>query len=58
LCSLYRWLAACGIAEPSAAATPYERVLPGAAEPQDEWQVPNLPDRLERVNAADTARGT
>jgi len=40
LCTVRERLAACGIAQPSEAATPDERVLPEAAEPLDEWPVP------------------
>ena len=55
-CSLNKRLAARNVAEPPAAeATPDEPVSPGAAELVDEWPVPEPPDWVERVNAADTA---
>jgi putative transposase len=55
-CSLYKRLAACKVAESAAAAgTPDEPMAPGAAELLDEWPVPEPPDWLGRINAADTA---
>jgi len=48
LCSAPKRLAACGIGAPSAAATP-ERVLPGAAEPLDEWPVPEAPSAVHAI---------
>ena len=55
-CSLNKRMAGRNVAESSAAeATPEEPLPPGAAELLDEWPVPEPPDWLERVNAADTA---
>jgi len=52
---LRQGLAARGVAEPLSTATRDDRVLLGAAEPLDEWPVPDSPDWLEWVNAADAA---
>jgi putative transposase len=55
-CGLYKRLAAWMVAESAAAAaTPDEPVASGAAELLDEWPVPEPPDWLKRINAADTA---
>jgi len=51
-CSLNKRLAACSVAEPPETA-PDAPVSPRAAELLDEWPVPEPPDWLERVNAAD-----
>jgi len=55
-CSLNKRQAACGVAESSGTASaPDAPIPPGAAELLDDWPVPEPPDWLERVNAADTA---